>query len=737
MPKPLFTLWLCLCCILLCYGSTSAQAADSTRTTITADQVMRLTYTFAARQRLSIGSYEGQAYIRTTVHTHRRNPLMHYMPGYFALEPGHKHYANEMHIAFAYRYPNLVDRKVLANYGNVPRDIQQRERLMAFFNILPYGQTLWRAFALSPFHRTNARYYHYHLDSLVTDSTGQPWAHIAIQPQVRNAQLVRGQAVIQAHTGAVGQMSFEVYYELTRVRLAARMGTDQAKALLPEWVKVDTRLNFLGNRVTTSAECSSTYSSIHSRPDHQLNEADRLAEQLHSPFDHSHAFVHRLDTTAMLHSLAHFDSTRPQPLPDTLHQLFQHHAQSQHTSTPRHKGKHFGRTMEQVLLNGARFAHYDSSGTRTAELRLPPIINPEGLRWSQSRGLFILTKWRAFWQLSPTMLLRSTAHVGYNFRQREWQSLVPIEWHIDTRRHLQLRLEGGKYNNIYDADQFREVAPTLHPTMPYDTLMHLLDRGHYHDYHNYQAHLTASSDLYPGLNLEAGLNYYHRRLKHYDATAQAYGLHRSLRTLALSAKITWTPALHYYHDDRQRHDLYSRWPTFFVSYEHSIHAAQLQANYIRIEGNISHRHRLNAVKSVYFRLGGGGFIKKDKSYFTDFTFFNNNPLRAQLDDDMMGRFQLLDARWYNLSSYYTQASGAYESPMLLVSRVASLSRIIHTERIYANVLYSALLRPYVELGYGIRTPLLDIGVFISGAKGKAVALGVSFEYRLSALTLKR
>ncbi|MDO4715779.1 MAG: DUF5686 family protein [Bacteroidales bacterium] len=718
----------CACCMLLCLCPLLAWATDSiAQQHIVAERVMRLTYTFAARKQLSVGSYEARAYVRTSVDTHRRNGLMRYVPGYFALERGRRQYVNEMELALSYRYPNLLDRKVVASYGNVPRDIQQRERLMEHFVLTPYGETLWRAFALSPFHRKNARYYHYRLDSLSADSVGQLWAYMRVEPKVENTQLVRGQAVIQAHTGAVRSMRFQVYYDLTRVRLDAELGTTPSEALLPKRVRVDTRLNFMGNRVTTSSEAFCTYTHVISRPDLILDEADRSADTAQSRFDYSHVFAHQLDTTAMVECLTHFDSLRPLPLPDTLRHKPVSRASSM-LAVPRRRT--FWQGLEDVLLDGARFRWHNASGMPVAEVRLPRVINPEGIRWSHSRGLFVLTKWRAYWQLTPTMRLQSTARLGYNFREHEWQSIVPLVWEIDTRYRLRLNVEVGKYNNLYNTRQFREVLQPLHPHMPYDTLMRMINRYPYNLYRNYQARLALSGDLVPGLTLGGGIHYYHRVLKHYDATAASYGLHSHHRALVLSAKTTFTPGLHYYRDATHRHDLYSLWPTLFLSYEHSVRTAYLRAGYARIEGSVSYRYRLNAVKSVYLRLGGGGFTKRRESYFADFEFFNNNPLRDQLDDDMMGRFQLLDARWYNLSSYYAQASTAYESPMLLMSRLGSLSRLIHTERLYANVLCSSLLRPYVEVGYGIRTPVLDIGLFVSGAHGKQLSAGISFEYRL-------
>ena len=95
----------------------------------------------------------------------------------------------------------------------------------------------------------------------------------------------------------------------------------------------------------------------------------------------------------------------------------------------------------------------------------------------------------------------------------------------------------------------------------------------------------------------------------------------------------------------------------------------------------------------------------------------------------MGRRKVLDSRWYNESNYYIRCSAAFESPMLLISRIKPLSRAIKKERIYCNLLSVQSLKPYGEVGYGLSTHVVDVGAFLGMAKNQ-VNFGFKFALRL-------
>ena len=100
------------------------------------------------------------------------------------------------------------------------------------------------------------------------------------------------------------------------------------------------------------------------------------------------------------------------------------------------------------------------------------------------------------------------------------------------------------------------------------------------------------------------------------------------------------------------------------------------------------------------------------------------------NDDLTGEFQLLNPRFYNESRYYLRLTTTYESPMLMLSRLPHLARIIQRERLYLNLLSVRSLAFYAETGYGISTHLIDLGMFTSFAPDRSCHFGFKVVFKL-------
>ena len=154
-----------------------------------------------------------------------------------------------------------------------------------------------------------------------------------------------------------------------------------------------------------------------------------------------------------------------------------------------------------------------------------------------------------------------------------------------------------------------------------------------------------------------------------------------------------------------------------------------QTHYERIEADARYRINLYAMRSLFFRLGAGTFSHRGRDCFLDYDYFKFDYLSEGWTDELSGEFQLLDSRWYNESRHYARFTGTYESPMLLLSRFAPLTRWVQTERIYLNLLTVRRLPIYTELGYGISSHLLNLGTFLSIAPDHSVSWGFKFVLR--------
>ena len=168
-----------------------------------------------------------------------------------------------------------------------------------------------------------------------------------------------------------------------------------------------------------------------------------------------------------------------------------------------------------------------------------------------------------------------------------------------------------------------------------------------------------------------------------------------------------------------------------MNYERSIDGI-LDSNleYERIEMDVSHKFRLNAMR-VFCLTGGFGLYTNSKTtYFLDYANFRDQNLPGGWEDDWTGNFQLIDPQWYNMSKYYLRVNSSYESPLLFFSFLPWIGKQVEKERIYLSTLSIEHTRAYSEIGYGISTRFVSIGAFASFLNIKFQNFGFKFTFEL-------
>ena len=172
-------------------------------------------------------------------------------------------------------------------------------------------------------------------------------------------------------------------------------------------------------------------------------------------------------------------------------------------------------------------------------------------------------------------------------------------------------------------------------------------------------------------------------------------------------------------------------PTLTANYERSIKGI-LQSNlaYERWEFDAVYKHRAKSVRILNMRLGAGFYTQRSTDYFVDYTNFRDNNLPTGWEDDWTGQFQLLDSRWYNESEYYIRSHVSYDSPLIMLSWVPLVGRIVESERFYLSALSIQHTRPYFELGYGFQTRFFSTGIFASFLNTQYQSFGCKFTIEL-------
>ena len=172
-------------------------------------------------------------------------------------------------------------------------------------------------------------------------------------------------------------------------------------------------------------------------------------------------------------------------------------------------------------------------------------------------------------------------------------------------------------------------------------------------------------------------------------------------------------------------------PVFTVSYEQGIKVGKANMEYGRVEFDASWLRKLQRMRALSMRFGNGYyFLKKDKAYFLDYENFKADNMPGGWIDDWTGDFQLLSRANYNSSRYYVRANITYESPLMLMSRLPIVGKIIEMERVYVSGLMVDQLHPYMEWGYGFTNRLFSFGAFVATRNNKYDGIGFRFGLEL-------
>ena len=715
MPFPLRRI-LFFVILFSCLWPESGMAGDDVR----ADSVMRMVFSYAERNGLQVKAYSSQVYVRTRLKTRRKGRWIRYVPGLFPLEKGENVYLGENRVVYRYRPPGRVDEKEMAYYSTMPYLHDSSERVLDRFNLSIYGTNLFSDRILSPLHVRNSRFYRY--GYVYSYTAGERvCCRIRIRPRFYNTQLVDGNVDVDLQTGAVCHFDFSMRYDMTDIRLTGKVGTDGLASLFPVEIEVASRLKLLGNRLEASYTCLADYDfGVESEDTSQV--ADR------SRYDLTDFYRLHTDTGNIRYGRSYFDGHRPFPLTAEEQAIYARHDSAvavARTDTSVVRKRFLSPLAENILLDSHRW-----NLGRGGRLDVPAIVTPSMYQWSQSKGFYIQTGIKMDYDFRGQVFFRVEPRFGYNFKQHQFYWRVPFSLLLTPERTLAFNFEAGNGNHIYSADQADDIRDKLSGVSHYDSLIQIFDNYDFRYYRDFYVQGDIACEPLPGLKVALGLRFHNRTLLGWNEVSQQSGMQRQLKSLAPRLHLDWTPGLYYYREGRRKVPLYSRFPTFMLDYERGMRAGSCISEYERWEFDAKYTWKLYALRALYFRLGCGFYTNRDGDYFVDYDYFRDNNIPAGWDDEMSGQFQLLDARWYNESDFYVRLCAAFESPMLLFSRVKYLSRIIQKERVYCNLLGVRYLLPYAEFGYGLSTHLCDVGLFVGVAGRKSASVGCKFALRL-------
>lgn len=684
------------------------------------------------------------AYLRHFMFTKRRGPVTRYIPEMLRLEPGINKYVTEAQVQFQTHQHGQYDCKILAYHSDARYLSPSRFSNFGRFNFVIYEPKLFIDQLLNPLNRRNKRFYRYRKDiSSVNHDSLNKLVRIAIRPRFKNDQLTSGYVDMDITTGAVSHFLFHFRHNLQRITIEGETGKQGYELLVPVHMRIESKFKLFGNYVHETTDVISKSTFICSLP-------QNITQTRTQRHDLTKQCMLRFDTARVITSSAYFDTIRPKQLcniKNEQRELYKRFCQEYNRfSDPDDScyidslvypvkpiaSKQVGKAVlnehtQDVLLSSHAF---NLTNNGTAKICMPPIVTPSMFQWSGSRGLSLRTRLKFNYTPIQSVfsegLMEFSPSLGYSFKQRQLYWALPYRVKFAPRIDGRFAFDAGGGSHSYSGRQADELREQLRGIEHYDSLISVIDHFGFNDYRDTYLNAEFSFTPHPDVTIMIGSRYHRRALIEWNNVAAESGLDHYLSSFGPHIEISWTPAQYFYQNGKRRIPLYSRFPTFLFCYERGYNFGAGETNYERFETDMRYRLPLYAIRSLYFRVGAGFFVRRGKDCFLDYDFFRFNYVPDNWKDELTGEFQLLNARWYNESRYYVRFTSTYESPMMLFSRVPGLSSVVQKERVYVNLLSVRALGFYSEFGYGISTHLLDAGLFTSIASDRSVSIGAKF-----------
>lgn len=651
------------------------------------DSVLMRIYTYEKRHHDSATVlHSSYAYTKFQMRTNHRNFTLALIPSMYAISKGTgRHFIGEYYSKLTYDGKKLSNHRML-NVSTIPHRRNTMPSVLNFLTPNVYGECLFQENVLSPFHRTNKKYYTYSMTVLPFGK-----AQVYIYPKLKNTQLVTGKAIVDYHTGRICMVDFEGEYDMTRFFITITMDNESPMAsMYPKQCDLRANFRFMGNQIT--ARYSTTYGLKSVLNDSLSNVAD----------------------TALLAKV------RPVPLNEIERQYFDSYYENKKVKDSISANKPAKKSFAKDVLwdiigdNVLNRIKQNFGKQNKGYLRINPILNPLYMGYSERKGFVYKFDVRGSYSFNDDIQLALRFKAGYQFKRHQFYFSIPATLNYNKKHDGFLQIEFGNGNRINSNVVARRI---LDISSDKDSLINF-PHGDYTDFKDNYYRITNHWMFNSRIGFELGV-VAHQRNAVNPSFYETNEFPSSYRSVAPAIALVWYP-------------IGKNGPVLKVDYERSFnHVFHSNISYERVEMDIQTIIYASRRRSFSLRGGSGFYTQKgDHWYFVDYTNFRDNNIPGGWNDDWSGEFEMLNSGWYNASDYYVRTNGTYEAPALFSAWLPWVGRFIENERLYVNALVVNHLHPYTEWGYGVKTRLMSLGVFAAFQNTKFQGVGCKFGFEL-------
>ena len=655
-------------------GMTISVAATNKKDSLVLDRIYEYQQTHTA----AIDSIEDQVYAKFRFNVEKRNPVLWLIPSMYVMAKDPRQYIRESYSKVLLKNAHDYDITNQVISSTIRRNRKAMPTLLDYMTPNIYDIALYEGHMLSPFNKTNRRYYRF-VQKEQTDGT----TRLEFRPKNYNTQLVNGYAIIDSKSGRIIRALLNGEFDMLRFRTEITQGEEGGRSVMPLKCTTAATFKFVGNRI--SALFDANYNCEKKVP----------------------------DSIQCIKSRELMDQIRPIPLSETDKQIYEaYDLQQNKDTTVQDTTPKKQRLWKKVFWDtiGDNLVTPISAESEDAYFKLSPIINPLYLSYSHSRGFRYKMNFRSRYTFSPHRYLTLNPTFGYSFKDHLFYFTAPLRMTYNPKRNGYTELVFGNGNRISNSSVMDVINKAHKDTINFDdTKMDLFKDQH--------LSLKNNIMLIDWLDIETGF-IYHRREAFNKDLMREYNMPTEYRSFAPMIGLKFLPWL-------------NRGPLFSLDYERGIKGVnKSDLEYERWEFDAQWKKKIPGLRVLNLRAGCGFYTNKKDNIFVDFANFRDENLPEGWDDDWSGNFQLLRSRVYNASDYYIRGNISYESPMLAATWIPYLGKYIEKERFYLSSVLLEHSRPYFELGYGFTNRYISVGAFASFQNTHFDRVGIEFEFEL-------
>lgn len=604
---------------------------------------------------------ERNVYMKFRYDIKKRNIGLWLIPTMDLLAKSDRHLLMETYNRIKFNTLEKYDKKQQLVWGTVPHNRKAITPILELMTPNIYAPTIFRNHTLSPFHKSNSRFYHY---SVTSQNNG--FSVITFRPKRRrNTQLISGMAYVKTETGRIIQTVLSGELDGVFFNTDVIMGNEGINMFLPDLCFTQAQFHFMGNNIYAAFDAA--YNCPVTLPDSLHNSHDRTLLDSLRP-------IPLIESEQAIYNI--YDSLHPvrPAVPDSL------------------KKK---KTRSKAFLNafdiiGENLIGSINARSERASLRIYPLLSPQYLSYSNRYGMAYKIRMKANYHFNAHRFFEFKPRLGYNFKLKKFYYTLPLRFNYNPKRDGYVEIVYGNGNRTGHSSIIDQIHQEFGDSI--DISDKNLDT-----FNDNYLRVTNNIMAFDWIDIESGFTFHQR--KAYDPDAMRF-FKKPTEYLSLAPLLSF------------KIRPWRNGPLFTIDYERGVKGIYGSSiDYERWEFDGSMKYKILPERKLNIRLGGGFYSRREADTFVDFTNFRDNNLPEGWDDEWTGNFQLLNSRWYNKSRYYARVNLSYESPLLFLTSVPFFGHYLERERFYLSALSIEHTRPYYELGYGFTTRFFTIGLF--------------------------